>query len=165
MPTHFKNNALVRNLMKNKLFDDLATKRVDCFITVGNYSLSKRIYTALNQYCKQSHKLRPPTFLFDNHIADRSVRNEDYLDYIFPRLAKQPDNMQKYIFPSMCIGYEGLFRAFQHLQQFKKNPSDSSFLSENFSSDVNELVRKSRQSFRTARGINQENYIIAIAPG
>jgi len=49
MPTHFKNNALVKTLVKNNIFDDLATKRVDCFITVGNFSLSKRIYTALNQ--------------------------------------------------------------------------------------------------------------------
>lgn len=48
IPTHFKNNALVKNLLKNNIFDDLATKRVDCLITVGNFSLSKRIYTALN---------------------------------------------------------------------------------------------------------------------
>lgn len=30
---------------------------------------------------------------------------------------------------------------------------------------VNELVRKARQTFRQSRGINQENYVIAIAPG
>ncbi len=47
--THIKNNALVKSLVKNNLFDDLSTKRVDCYITVGNFSLSKRIYTALNQ--------------------------------------------------------------------------------------------------------------------
>jgi hypothetical protein len=41
--------------------------------------------------------------------------------------------MQKYVFPSISIGYEGLYRAFQYLQQFKKDPSNSSFLSENFS--------------------------------
>lgn len=137
------NNALVRNLLRNNIFDDLATKRVDCYITVGNFSLSKRIYTALDKvilyqtfkYCKNSSKVRPPTFLFDQHIADRNVKNEDYLDYVFSRLAKQPDNMQKYVFPSMCIGYEGLFRAFQYLQQFKKDPSNFSYLSENFSSE------------------------------
>ena len=49
MPTHFKNNALVNSLLKNNLLDDLSTKRVDCLITVGNFSLSKRIYTALNK--------------------------------------------------------------------------------------------------------------------
>lgn len=85
------------------------------------------------KYYKVSGKIRPPTFLLDSHIADRNVYNEDYLDYIFSRLAKQPDNLQKYIFPSMCIGYEGLYRAMQYLQQFKKDPSNSSFLSENFS--------------------------------
>jgi hypothetical protein len=39
---------LVNQLLKKNIFDDLSTKRVDGFITVGNYSLSKRIYTALN---------------------------------------------------------------------------------------------------------------------
>ena len=85
------------------------------------------------QYYKASGRVRPPTFLFDNHIADRNVYNEDYLDFVFPRLAKQPDNMQKYVFPSMCIGYEGLYRAFQYLQTFKKDPSSPTFWSENFS--------------------------------
>lgn len=165
IPTHIKNNSLVRGLIKNNIFDDLYTKRVDCFITVGNFSLSKRIYSALNQYCKTSGKLRPPTYLFDQHIADRNVNNEAYLDYIYHRLAKHPENMQNYVFPSMCIGYEGLYRAFQYLQTFKKDPSNASFLSENFSFDVSELVRKARQSFRQSKGINQENYIIAIAPG
>jgi hypothetical protein len=41
--------------------------------------------------------------------------------------------MQKFVFPSMCIGYEGLYRAFQYLQQFKKDPTNPSFLYENFS--------------------------------
>ncbi len=49
IPTHVKNNSLVNGLIKNNIFDDLSTKRVDCFITVGNFSLSKRIYTALNK--------------------------------------------------------------------------------------------------------------------
>lgn len=40
---------LMRNLLKNNIFDNLSTKRVDCFVTVGNFSLSKRLYTALNQ--------------------------------------------------------------------------------------------------------------------
>lgn len=40
---------LLNQLLKNNIFDDLSTKRVDSFITVGNYSLSKRIYTSLNQ--------------------------------------------------------------------------------------------------------------------
>jgi hypothetical protein len=47
--THVKNNALVKSLVKNNLFDELSTKRVDCYVTVGNFSLSKRIYSALNQ--------------------------------------------------------------------------------------------------------------------
>ena len=86
-----------------------------------------------SKHNKVSGRIRPPTFLLDLHIADRNVYNEDYLDYIFARLAKQPDNMQKFVFPSMCIGYEGLYRAFQYLQQFKKDPSNASFLAENFS--------------------------------
>ncbi len=39
---------LLNQLMKNNIFDDFSTKRVDGLITVGNFSLSKRIYTALN---------------------------------------------------------------------------------------------------------------------
>jgi hypothetical protein len=41
--------------------------------------------------------------------------------------------MQKYVFPSICIGYEGLYTAFQYLQTFKKDPSSPTFWSENFS--------------------------------
>lgn len=65
----------------------------------------------------------------------------------------------------MCIGYEGLYRAFQYLQTFKKDPSSPTFWSENFSYDVSELVKKARQSFRTSYGINQDNYVFLIAPG
>jgi len=43
IPTHIKNNSLVNRLIKNNIFDDLATKRVDCFVTVGNFSFSKSI--------------------------------------------------------------------------------------------------------------------------
>lgn len=46
--THIKNKMLLNQLLKKNIFDDLSTKRVDGLITVGNFSLSKRIYTALN---------------------------------------------------------------------------------------------------------------------
>lgn len=118
----------------SQLKESTATSQLEISVFPKESTLPWTKYYFINsKHYKVSGKTRPPTFLLDSHIADRNVYNEDYLDYVFPRLAKQPDNMTKYVFPSMCIGYEGLYRAFQYLQQFKKDSSNSSFLSENFS--------------------------------
>ena len=63
----------------------------------------------------------------------RSLDNEAFLDYLYYNIPKEPLNLTKYVFPSMCIGYEGLFRAFQFLQKYRSDPSDSSFLIKEFS--------------------------------
>jgi hypothetical protein len=36
---------------------------------------------------------------------------------MYSNLPKLPINLSKYVFPSICIGYEGLFKAFQFLQK------------------------------------------------
>ena len=65
--------------------------------------------------------------------ANRSLDNETFLDFLYYNLPKSPNNLTKYVFPSMCIGYEGLFRAFQFLQKYRFNSENSSFLSKEFS--------------------------------
>lgn len=44
----------------------------------------------------------------------------------------------------------------------KTSPMSNGFYS---TYSVSELVKKARQTFRQSKGINQDNYIIAIAPG
>lgn len=56
-----------------------------------------------------------------------------------------------------------LKRIHQTLLSYQKTSHMSNLSSYIFS--VSELVKKARQSFRQSKGINQENYIIAIAPG
>ena len=65
--------------------------------------------------------------------AFRSLDNEVFLDYLYYNLPKEPLNLTKYVFPSMCIGYEGLFRAFQFLQKYRSDSTNSSFLIKEFS--------------------------------
>jgi hypothetical protein len=52
---------------------------------------------------------------------------------MYYNLPKTPENLTKYIFPSMCIGYEGLFRAFQFLQKEQKLSGKDSFYLRDFS--------------------------------
>jgi len=55
------------------------------------------------------------------------------LDFQYYNVEKSHQNGSGYIFPSLCVGYDGLYRAFQHLQTFRKDHENDSFLSENFS--------------------------------
>jgi hypothetical protein len=87
----------------------------------------------LIQYCKNHGKVRPYTAFFHRQATERTVENEEFLDYQYYFVEKTHTNSSGYVFPSLCVGYEGLYRAFQHLQQFKADPSNSSFASENFS--------------------------------
>lgn len=63
------------------------------------------------------------------------------------------------------MGYDGLYKAFQHLNTFKKDSGDSSFASENFSFDVSQLILKSRSQFRASKGISEDKYIFYIDAG
>lgn len=51
-----------------------------------------------------------------------TIEHEKYLDFLYYKLARLPINLTGYTIPSMCIGYEGLWRAFQFLQ--KNRPAD-----------------------------------------
>lgn len=90
----------------------------------------------LIQYYKSKNAIKPLRIGFDEMIAYRNVGNEDYLDFIYYNLPRTPENLTKYIFPSMCIGYEGLFRAFQFLQKQKSTEKDS-FLIKEFTVEYN----------------------------
>lgn len=85
------------------------------------------------QYCKSTGKVRPYTALFHRQASERTVENEEFLDFQYYNIEKALNNASGYIFPSLCVGYDGLYRAFQHLQAFKDDPTNSSFLSSNFS--------------------------------
>jgi hypothetical protein len=67
--------------------------------------------------CKENHIAIPLRLGFDELVAFRTVASEDYIDFIYKNLPKLPVNLGKYVFPSMCIGYEGLFKAFQFLEK------------------------------------------------
>jgi hypothetical protein len=69
--------------------------------------------------CKVNNTAIPLRLGFDELVAYRNVGDEDYVDFMYNNLPKLPINLSKYVFPSLCIGYEGLFKAFQFL--FKEN--------------------------------------------
>ena len=85
------------------------------------------------QYCKAHKKVRPYTALFDQQRSERTVENEEFLDFQYYNIEKPITNMSGYTFPSLCVGYEGLYNAFRHLQLFKQDPNNDSFASYNFS--------------------------------
>ena len=70
--------------------------------------------------------------LFHRQHSERIVENEEFLDYQYYNVEKTPTNFTGYVFPSLCVGYDSLYRAFQHLQQFKKDSQNDSFQSEQF---------------------------------
>jgi len=72
---------------------------------------------------------------FDLSITNRLANSEDEVDFIYYNLPKLPINKVGYTFPSMCIGYESLFRAFRFLQNFRQNKDNNSFLSKEFSTE------------------------------
>lgn len=55
------------------------------------------------------------------------------MDFQYYNVEKAQYNASGYVFPSLCVGYDGFYRAFQHLQTLKKDSEHDSFLSENFS--------------------------------
>ena len=131
--THYKNHQLLEKLSKSTFYSDLHEKQVKAIITVGNFSLMNRLYGNITDDFAEKRALMPLRLFFDQLVAYRDVGSEDYLDYIYYNLPKLPENQSRYVFPSMCIGYEGLFRAFQFLQKYRNDPQNSSFLSKEFS--------------------------------
>ena len=71
--------------------------------------------------------------LFHRQHSERIVENEEFIDYQYYNVEKRPTNFAGYVFPSLCVGYDSLYHALQHLQQFKKDNQSDSFLSEQFS--------------------------------
>ena len=77
--------------------------------------------------------MRPYTALFHRQASERTVENEEVLDFQYYNVEKASTNGSGYVFPSLCVGYDGLYKAFQHLQTFKADSANDSFLSEKFS--------------------------------
>ena len=65
---------------------------------------------------------------FDLSNSFRSVENEAFLDYLYYNLPKEPNNLTKYIFPSMYIWYEGRFKTLRFLQKYREDPTNFSLL-------------------------------------
>lgn len=63
------------------------------------------------------------------------MENEEFIDFQYYNIEKALTNSSGYIFPSYCVGYTGLYKMFQHLQQYKPNREYESdlFNYENFS--------------------------------
>jgi hypothetical protein len=57
------------------------------------------------------------------------VKNEEFFDFQYYNVEKAGNNSTGFVFPSLCVGYEGLYKAFQHLQTFKKDQQSDSFVS------------------------------------
>lgn len=93
----------------------------------------RRLFINITNEFNEKGALKPLRLSFDLMNAFRSVDSEDYLDYLYYNLPRVPESQVKYIFPSTCVGYEGLFKAFQFLQKYRMDPSNDSFLSKNFS--------------------------------
>ena len=128
-----KNQQLLNKLKQDKFYDDIYIKKVKAVITVGNFGLMRRLFTNLTNEFNEKGALKPLRLSFDLMNAFRKVDSEEYLDYMYYNLPKMPEFNVKYTFPSMCVGYEGLFKAFQFLQKYKTDSESSSFLSKNFS--------------------------------
>lgn len=92
-------------------------KHAPAVIVVGNYSLMNRVFGQLNRVYNSNNTEKPLRIGFDLSIANRTIDAEDNIDFMYTNLPKLPDNITGYIFPNMCIGYEGLWKAFQFLQK------------------------------------------------
>lgn len=126
--TYVRNYQFVKKLKSNNIIEDFADRNVDAVITVGNYGLIKYFYDQVNDIYKNNNQFKPLMLGFDLMNAHRSIDNEVFLDYLYYNLPQSPSNQRKYVFPSTCIGYEGLFRAFQFLQKHRQDPDNDSFL-------------------------------------
>lgn len=96
-------------------------------------------------------------------VSERGSHNEKVIDFLYYYLPRQPSNFSTYTLPSMCIGYEGLFKAFQFLSKLKTDGKP--FKHSEFSIEVDQLVRKARGEYRKAKGLNEDQYLILLAPG
>lgn len=76
--------------------------------------------------------MRPFTALFHRQASERTVENEEFIDFQYYNVEKARTNASGYVFPSFCVGYDGLYNVFRHLQQFKKEHESDLFNFENF---------------------------------
>lgn len=60
------------------------------------------------------------------------MENEEFIDFQYYNVEKIRSNASGYVFPSFCVGYDGLYNVFRHLQQFKKEHESDLFNFENF---------------------------------
>ena len=107
------------------------------------------------QYCKTYGKVRPFTALFHRQVTERTIANEDFLDFQYYNVEKKWTNDSGYTFPSLCVGYDGLYRSFQHLQKYKADPNNDSFFSENFSYEYILLYKVWVNSFEKVEVISE----------
>lgn len=63
----------VHHIEKKNFFSDLIQKNAAAVITVGNFSLAKRIGKKLNKFYGEANKVRPYTALVDYSTWARTV--------------------------------------------------------------------------------------------
>lgn len=73
--------------------------------------------------------VKPYTAFFHRQISERTFNNEEFIDFQYYNVEKALANDSGYTFPSLCVGYDGLFKAFQYLQKFKKDSQNDTFAS------------------------------------
>lgn len=163
--THYKNHQFIKELERTNFFRNVFDNGIEAVATVGNFSLALRIGEKLNEYSSRLNKPKPFTALFHRQHSERTVENEEFLDYQYYYVEKTPTNSSGYVFPSYCVGYEGLYAVYRHLQQFRRDPEDELFNFEDFTYEVSQLVKKSRTKYRADHGISEDKYIFFIDAG
>lgn len=93
----------------------------------------RRLFINVTNEFNEKNAIKPLRLSFDLMKAYHKIDNEEYLDYLYCNLPRMPESQIKYEFPSICVGYEGLFKAFQFLNQYKTEGARDSFLSKDFS--------------------------------
>lgn len=130
--THYRNRKLIKQLTASGYFDDLLHYKISAVINVGNFSLTKRLNTAMievpphpTQKYKQQLTFSPPTFLYGRMHSLRQVTNEAFLDFQFSCIPRKSNSWTQYEFPHLLIGYDGLYNALKYLNQFGPIPTQA----------------------------------------
>jgi hypothetical protein len=121
LPVHNANAAVLKKLQSGNIYDDLVKNRVSAIINVGNWSFSRLFLKNVNEYYKKQNILKPPVFLYDRSIYNRTHEHEEIVDYQFYSLPRRPDQYGNYVFPSTCIGYETLFNVYKYLAKYRND--------------------------------------------
>lgn len=123
-PIHNANRSVLKKLESGKIYDDLVNKKVAAIINVGNWSFSRLFLRNVEDFYKKKGILKPPVFFYDRSNFYRKIEHEEIIDYQFYQLPRKPDNSCNYVFPSMCIGYESLFKVYLYLSKYRKDHSN-----------------------------------------